>query len=103
VFTRHVQEGDKHVPVGDWRKEWGKATRAAGCPGALLHDLRRTVVRNLTRAGVPERLAMSWTGHKTRSVFDRYNIVREDDLREAGTRMAHYMTGKANGTGQANG
>jgi integrase len=94
VFTRHVRETGAYVPAGDWRKAWKAATRAAGCPGALLHDLRRTVVRNLTRANVPEKVAMEWTGHKTRSVFDRYRIVRESELHEAGAKLAAYVGGK---------
>ena len=74
-------------PIKSLRVAWRNACTTAGCPGRLLHDLRRTAVRNIIRSGVSEPVAMKLTGHKTRSVFDRYNIVSDGDLRVAATQL----------------
>jgi integrase len=81
-------------------KRWRTACAAAGCPGRIPHDFRRTAVRNLNRAGVPETVAMKITGHRTRSVFDRYDITSEEDLAEA-SRKLQVLTGTIAGTNAA--
>ena len=78
-------------PIGDWRKRWHRACREAGLPGKRLHDCRRTAARNLRRAGVPEEVAMKLTGHATRDVFRRYNILTDDDIRAGSERLAAYV------------
>lgn len=85
VFQRDGQ------PVRAWRYALRDACVKAKVPHRMLHDCRRTAARNLVRAGVPERVAMLLTGHKTRAVFDRYNIVNEQELLQAGERLVSYL------------
>ncbi len=77
----------KGRPRRDFRIAWEQARVKAGLPGALRHDYRRTAVRNLVNAGVPERVAMTITGHRTRAVFDRYHIVSPADLQAAARKL----------------
>lgn len=79
-----------------FRQYWPKATAEAGLSGLLIHDLRRSAARNPVRAGVHENVAMAIAGHKTRAIFDRYNIIAEDDLREAMRRQSEYLAAQTN-------
>ena len=88
--------------IVSWRGEgisvvktaWNKARERAKVPGLLVHDLRRTAVRNMIRAGIPEKQAMRISGHKTRSMFDRYDITDERDIQIAGQKLARYLEEK---------
>jgi integrase len=82
VFTR-----GKGKAVSDFRGTWENITVEAGVPGLLFHDLRRSAVRNMVRAGIPEVVCMRISGHKTRAVFDRYNITSERDLADAARKI----------------
>jgi integrase len=92
VFWRMVANGRRgpKAPqaIASLTKAW-KAGIAACCPGRIPHDLRRTAVRNLERAGIPRSVAMTLTGHKTPSVFARYDIVSGGDLTTAAAQLSN--------------
>lgn len=74
--------------IVDPRKVWSNACRRAGRPGLLLHDLRRSAVRNMEQDGVPRSVATKISGHKTEAVYRRYAIVSDADLASAARKMA---------------
>ena len=78
------------TPVRDFGKSWATAAKRAGFEGCLFHDLRRSAARNLIRSGVAQAVAMRITGHETPSMFTRYNITSEDDLRDAIEKVTKY-------------
>ena len=84
-------------PIKSFRKSWTTACEAAGCPGRIPHDFRRTAVRNLERAGVPRSAAMRMVGHKTEAIYRRYAIVSDADLHEASAKLARLDAGQSSG------
>jgi integrase len=100
VLRQWKDQTSRRYPAGPWvchyrgerlrrvqKKLWDKISTRVGLTDKLFHDLRRTAISNMVRRGISERIAMEISGHRTRSVFDRYDIVSEADIRDAGTRM----------------
>jgi integrase len=91
-----VTSDGKPLQYHHMRDDWNEACKRAGLPGLLFHDLRRSAVRNLRRAGVTQKVAREFSGHKTDAVFDRYNISDFDDLRDAAAKLGKFL-GKGRG------
>jgi integrase len=85
-------------PRRTFTKAWRTACRKAGVPGRLLHDFRRTAVRNLERAGVARSVATKITGHKTESVYRRYAIVSDAELLDATRKLTGSPAGTPDGS-----
>jgi len=85
VFHRHGR------PLGNFTKAWRAACGKAKVPGKIFHDLRRTAVRDMIRSGVSQHVAMSISGHRTTSMFQRYNITSAEDKFDALRRCASYL------------
>ena len=107
IYCRYVFHGPRCAPghkpsrrygcVGDFKKAWASACEKAGFPvgrvngGFVFHNTRHTAVTNLVNAGVPAHEAMAVSGHRTRSVFDRYSIPLKDQTRAALRRTSAYV------------
>jgi integrase len=96
IIVRNVFHNDGE-PVRNFYHAWRSACDRAGVGGRMLHDFRRTAARNYVRSDVSERVAMELLGHKTRAIFDRYNITSEQDLREAAAKVAAAPVGQWSG------
>jgi integrase len=88
VFHHHSK------PVGGQLRGWREACERTGMPDLLFHDLRRSAVRNMKRAGIGDKTAMDISGHKTQAIFDRYDIVDEVDVADAGTKLTEYFAAR---------
>lgn len=78
-------------PVQDFKKAWASACKAAGVAGRLFHDLRRSGIRNMTRAGVSRKVATTISGHRTEAIYARYDIADEEDLKDAVIKTQAYV------------
>jgi len=96
----HLEGPHVGTSILDPRKAWRQACKQAGLPGVLIHDLRRSAVRNMEKANVPRSVAMKISGHKTENVYRRYAIVSDADLKAAAARVAEVNGNTVNGSEQ---
>jgi integrase len=101
VFTHNVFHRPDGSAIKEFRTYWKRACEAAGVPGRLLHDFRRTAVRTMERAGVPRSVAMSMVGHKTEAIYRRYAIVDLQMQQEASLKMEAFARASADGPREA--
>jgi integrase len=78
-------------PVQDFKKAWASACKASGVADRLFHDLRRSGIRNMTRAGVSRKVATTISGHRTEAIYARYDIADEEDLKDAVIKTQAYV------------
>jgi integrase len=93
ALSQHVFHRGDGFPILEFRKSWRTACKKAGCGNLLCHDMRRSAARDMIRAGITESVAMGITGHKTRSMFERYNIATTSDVKAALEKTAAYRAG----------
>ena len=91
VFHRHGNQ------IKHYNRAWCTACTKAGLPGKLMHDNRRTAARNMDRGGVPRQVAKQITGHKTDSMYNRYYVVNERDVRESMAQTQAYLAAQQSG------
>jgi integrase len=100
VFFREVAKGrggpTSPAAIISINKAWQSATKAAGLPGRIPHDLRRSAIRTFVRRGISEHTSMKLSGHLTPSVFRRYDIISEADLKEAAEKLNGPLPQKPN-------
>jgi len=92
VFHRSGQ------PVKSFRKAWRTACEAIGQPSLIPHDMRRSAVRNFRKAGLSENEGLAMTGHLTNSIYRRYDIIDEEDLRESMDKVQKFLKGQPRGS-----
>ena len=85
VFT------NRGKPIKDYYAAWRAACKRAGLEGRMMHDMRRSAVRNMDRAGISRDIAKKLSGHKTDSVYSRYNIVNERDMDDATAKLGQHL------------